>query len=101
MITGFMVFNLIIAVICDAVSIVDQVARAREARARGIILETPEQQLEYAHQRMDVLSERVDQMVKTQVEMQEMFNRLASEIYHLDNSVLPQTTSGDAVEKSS
>ncbi|KAI2501662.1 hypothetical protein MHU86_12786 [Fragilaria crotonensis] len=96
MITGFMVFNLIIAVICDAVSIVDQVARAREARARGIILETPEQQLEYAHLRMDVLSERVDLMLKTQVEMQEMFNLLASEIRRLDNTAIPRATSRDA-----
>ena len=86
MITGFMVFNLIIAVICDAVSIVDQVARQREARARGIILETPEQQLDHAHQRMDVLSERVDYMMKTQIEMREMLMLLANEISRLDTA---------------
>lgn len=84
MITGFMVFNLIIAVICDAVSIVDQVARQREARARGIILESPEQQLDYAHQRMDVLTERVDHMVKTQIEMREVLALLTSEISRMD-----------------
>jgi hypothetical protein len=70
MITGFMVFNLIIAVICDAVSIIDRVARDREARAAGIILETPEQQLYYAQQRMDILSDRVDHMLKSQKEIQ-------------------------------
>lgn len=86
MITGFMVFNLIIAVICDAVSIVDQVARQREARARGIILETPEQQIDYAHRRMDVLTERVDYMLKTQIEMREMLSLLVNEMTRLDNS---------------
>lgn len=86
MITGFMVFNLIIAVICDAVSIIDQVAREREARAKGIVLETSEQQLDYAQQRMDVLSERVDHMLKTQKAMQDMLEVLASELHRLDRS---------------
>lgn len=96
MITGFMVFNLIIAVICDAVSIIDQVARDREARARGIILETPEQQMDYAQQRMDVLSERVDYMLKTQKEMQDMLELLASEIYRFD-SMIPGKFDKDCV----
>mmetsp|Transcript_30080 Transcript_30080/g.49718 ORF Transcript_30080/g.49718 Transcript_30080/m.49718 type:complete len:405 (+) Transcript_30080:129-1343(+) len=87
MITGFMVFNLIIAVICDAVSIIDQVAREREARAKGIILETPEEQLDFAQQRMDVLSERVDHMLKTQKDMQGMLELLSSELHRLDNSL--------------
>ena len=85
MITGFMVFNLIIAVICDAVSIIDRVARDREARAAGIVLETPEQELYYAQQRMDILSDRVDHMLKSQKEIQEMLELLASEVYRLDN----------------
>lgn len=85
MITGFMVFNLIIAVICDAVSIIDRVARDREARAAGIVLETPEQQLYYAQQRMDILSDRIDHMLKSQKEIQEMLELLASEIYRVDN----------------
>jgi hypothetical protein len=84
MITGFMVFNLIIAVICDAVSIIDKVAREREARARGIILETPDEQLEYARQRTEVLSERIDFIIKTQKEMQTMVDYLASEVHRID-----------------
>jgi hypothetical protein len=84
MITGFMVFNLIIAVICDAVSIIDKVAREREARAQGIVLETPDQQLEYARQRTEVLSERIDFIVRTQKEMQNMIDNLASEVYRFD-----------------
>lgn len=87
MITGFMVFNLIIAVICDAVSIIDRVAREREARARGVIFETAEQQLDFAQQRIDVLAERVDHMLKTQKEMASMLEALAGEIYRLDTSL--------------
>lgn len=87
MITGFMVFNLIIAVICDAVSIIDQVAREREARAKGIVLESPEQQLDYAQQRMDVLAERVDHMLRTQKDMQDMLELLTGELQRLDNSL--------------
>lgn len=86
-ITGFMVFNLIIAVICDAVSIIDKIAREREAKARGITLESPEEKLLYAQQRMDVLGHRVDEMLKTQKEMQDMLELLASELYRLDSSL--------------
>lgn len=39
---------------------------------------------------MDLLSERVDHMLKTQVVMQEMFNLLAREIHRLDNTALPR-----------
>ena len=97
--TGFMLFNLILALICDPGSIIDQVARALEARARGSSLKTPAQQLEYAHLIMDALSRRVDH--KTQVEMQEMFNLLASEIHRLDNTALPRASCRDACGEAS
>jgi hypothetical protein len=93
-ITGFMVFNLIIAVICDAVSIIDKVAREREARALGIVLETPEQQLEHAQDRMDVLCERVDRMLRIQQDLQDILETLASELYKMDSS-LPDSFSKD------
>eukprot|EP00540_Astrosyne_radiata_P010503 CAMPEP_0116838176 /NCGR_PEP_ID=MMETSP0418-20121206/9065_1 /TAXON_ID=1158023 /ORGANISM="Astrosyne radiata, Strain 13vi08-1A" /LENGTH=419 /DNA_ID=CAMNT_0004468145 /DNA_START=42 /DNA_END=1301 /DNA_ORIENTATION=+ len=89
-ITGFMVFNLIIAVVCDAVSIIDKVAREREARARGESLETPEEQLHHAQQRIDLVTERVDKLLKAQKDMQDMLGLLAVELHRLDASNLPQ-----------
>ena len=81
-------------------SIIDRVARDREARAAGIVLETPEQQLYYAQQRMDILSDRVDHMLKSQKEIQEMLELLASEIYRFDNP-LSSRSDEDTSERSS
>lgn len=85
-ITGFIVFNLIIAVICDAVSIIDKVAKEREARARGELLETTEQKLDYAQQRIDVMADRIESLVKSQGEIQGMMELLATEMYQVEHS---------------
>lgn len=68
---------------------------------RGIILETPEHQPEYAHLRMVALSERVDCMLKTQLEMKEIFNLLTSEIHRPSNTAPLRATSCDASGKAS
>ena len=83
-ITGFIVFNLIIAVICDAVSIVDRVAREREAAARGEKLESVDEKLEFAQEKIDELSDRVEDMLKHQKEMQDMLELLAMELYRME-----------------
>jgi hypothetical protein len=82
-VSGYMAYNLIIAVICDAVSNIDKVAREREAKALGILLETPEEELEYAKLRTEALSERLDFVLETQKELQVMINVLAGELYRL------------------
>ena len=83
-ITGFIVFNLIIAVICDAVSIVDRVAREREAAARGEKLESVDEKLEFAQEKIDELSDRVEDMMKHQKDMQDMLELLATELYRME-----------------
>lgn len=78
--SGFIVFNLIIAVICDAVSIIDDVAREREAMKQGIVIETPEEQLNFAKSRIAVLEERVLMMQKSHQNMQILLEVLAAEL---------------------
>jgi hypothetical protein len=57
-ITGFIVFNLIVAVVCDAVSVVDQQSRADKAGN----VETDLMKLHHAQERLQELSETVDDM---------------------------------------
>lgn len=83
-ITGFIVFNLIIAVICDAVSIVDRVAREREAAAKGEQIHSVDDKLEFAQVTIDELSNRVVAMLKHQREMQDMLELMATELYRLE-----------------
>jgi len=79
-ISGFIVSNLIIAVICDAVSLIDKVAREREALANGTILETPDQQLEFCQSSIIHLSERVQLLQQSQQHLQDLMEVLASEM---------------------
>lgn len=83
-ITGFIVFNLIIAVICDAVSIVDRVAREREAAAKGETIHSVDDKLEFAQVTIDALSNRVISMLKHQREMQDMVELMATELYRME-----------------
>jgi Ion transport protein len=83
MISGYMAYNLIIAVICDAVSNIDKVARERDAKAQGIRLETPEMELTYAKQRSEALCERIDYILEAQKELHVMIEILAGELYRL------------------
>uniref|UniRef100_A0A7S1VDR2 Ion transport domain-containing protein n=1 Tax=Grammatophora oceanica TaxID=210454 RepID=A0A7S1VDR2_9STRA len=80
-ITGFIVFNLIIAVICNAVAIVDKVTRDREARTRGECLETPEQRVHYCQEKLDILSGQVEEMLAMQQTMQDMLDKLAQQVH--------------------
>mmetsp|Transcript_19040 Transcript_19040/g.28726 ORF Transcript_19040/g.28726 Transcript_19040/m.28726 type:complete len:477 (-) Transcript_19040:487-1917(-) len=80
-ITGFIVVNLIIAVICDAVSLIDQIAREREAVKEGVVLESKEDQLHFAQCRIVVLEERVKMMQQSHDNMQNLLETLAAELY--------------------
>mmetsp|Transcript_22990 Transcript_22990/g.26237 ORF Transcript_22990/g.26237 Transcript_22990/m.26237 type:complete len:503 (-) Transcript_22990:234-1742(-) len=79
-ITGFIVLNLIIAVTCDAVSLIDKVAREREALANGTILETPEQQLEFCQTSIIHLNDRVQLLQQSQQHLQDLMEVLAAEL---------------------
>jgi hypothetical protein len=80
-ITGFIVFNLVIAVVCDAVAIVDRVAREREARKRGERIETPEESLAFAQAKIDELTLQIGSMLRSQRQMHQMLEMIAMEVH--------------------
>mmetsp|Transcript_17766 Transcript_17766/g.26296 ORF Transcript_17766/g.26296 Transcript_17766/m.26296 type:complete len:463 (-) Transcript_17766:369-1757(-) len=78
--SGFIVVNLIIALICDAVSLIDEIARERAAVKEGIVIETPEEQLQFAQTRIVVLEERIRMMQLSHENMQNLLETLALEL---------------------
>jgi len=82
LLTGFIMTNLIIAVICDAVSLVDHVAREREAlKNGGIDLElTTEQQLTFCKASIFRINERIQVIQQSQKNFQDLMEFVASEL---------------------
>mmetsp|Transcript_21432 Transcript_21432/g.29835 ORF Transcript_21432/g.29835 Transcript_21432/m.29835 type:complete len:444 (+) Transcript_21432:76-1407(+) len=75
-ITGFIVFNLIVAVVCDAVAVVERQSKAEDDETEIDM----ESQLCHAQHRVDYLTEHVDEMLKDQKKMQEMINAIGCEL---------------------
>lgn len=83
MITGFIVFNLIIAVVCDAVAVAERMGR--EADEDEEIL-SPEEMLYCAQGRMDSLSGRINGLVDREKDLQDLLEVLGTEIQQLEES---------------
>eukprot|EP00521_Asterionellopsis_glacialis_P010996 CAMPEP_0195308134 /NCGR_PEP_ID=MMETSP0707-20130614/38070_1 /TAXON_ID=33640 /ORGANISM="Asterionellopsis glacialis, Strain CCMP134" /LENGTH=449 /DNA_ID=CAMNT_0040372393 /DNA_START=677 /DNA_END=2026 /DNA_ORIENTATION=- len=75
-ITGFIVFNLIVAVVCDAVAVVERQSKAEDDETEIDM----ESQLCHAQHRVDYLTEHVDEMLEDQKKMQEMINAIGCEL---------------------
>ena len=80
MTSGFIVFNLIIAVICDAVSVTEKHVRELD----GFEPDNPEHQLRQAMERIDLLQLHINDMLKTQGQVQELIEMMASELLNLE-----------------
>lgn len=75
-VTGFIVFNLIVAVVCDAVAVVD-----REVQAERLgEFETDTTKLEKAQERIWDMTEHVERMMHAQRELQDVLAKLAADL---------------------
>jgi hypothetical protein len=79
-ISGFIVYNLIVAVVVEAVAVTEQNVRALD----GLDPDSPEEKLENAKDRIDLLQCHIEDMVRTQTQVQKMIEVLASELLHLE-----------------
>jgi hypothetical protein len=79
-ISGFIVFNLIVAVVVEAVAVTEQTVRALD----GLEPNSPAAKLEEAQERIDLLRYHVDEMMKTQEQIQSMLELMAGEMLHLE-----------------
>ena len=84
MITGFIVFNLIVAVVCDAVAITEKNVRELD----GIESDDPTAQLDNAQERIDLLQCHISDMQKTQEAIVEMIEAMAGELVYLETEKL-------------
>lgn len=80
MITGFIVFNLIVAVVCDAVSVTEKNVRELD----GFEPDNPEHKLAEAQERIDLLQCHIQEMLRTQANVQELIEFMAAELLHLE-----------------
>ena len=80
--SGFIVFNLIIAVVCDAVAVAEEMSREMDGTAE----EAPEVKLYQAQERINKLGNRIADMLDTQKDMQDLLQELATEIHNLQES---------------
>mmetsp|Transcript_16051 Transcript_16051/g.44974 ORF Transcript_16051/g.44974 Transcript_16051/m.44974 type:complete len:770 (-) Transcript_16051:1028-3337(-) len=78
--TGFIVFNLIVAVVCDAVAITEKTVRELD----GYETDTTEARLEEAQERIDLLQSHINDMLRTQQAVQDMIEGMAGEMMHLE-----------------
>mmetsp|Transcript_26249 Transcript_26249/g.36991 ORF Transcript_26249/g.36991 Transcript_26249/m.36991 type:complete len:413 (+) Transcript_26249:181-1419(+) len=76
-ITGFIVFNLIVAVVCDAVAVVERQSKAEEEESAELDMES---QLCHAQLRMNCLTKHVDKMLADQEKMQAMLHSVGAEL---------------------
>jgi len=82
-ITGFIVFNLIIAVVCDAVAVADNMGRAEDGDDEIL---SPEEMLYVTSGRMDSLSERIQGMMDREKDLQDLLELLGNEIQEFEDS---------------
>lgn len=80
MITGFIVFNLIVAVVCDAVALTEKTVRELD----GFESDKPEHQLAEAKERIDLLQNHINEMLRTQEQVHELIEFMAAELLHLE-----------------
>jgi hypothetical protein len=80
LITGFIVFNLIVAVVCDAVAVTEKVVREMD----GFDSDDPNKKLDEAQERIDLLQCHISDMLRTQEAVQVMIEIMAGELLHLE-----------------
>jgi hypothetical protein len=79
-ITGFIVFNLIVAVVCDAVALTEKQVRELD----GFESDNPEHKLHQAMERVDLLQLHINDMLRTQAQVQELIEMMASELLNVE-----------------
>jgi Ion transport protein len=79
-ISGFIVYNLIVAVVVEAVAVTEQTVRALD----GIEPNSPTAKLEEAEERIDLLRYHIEDMMRTQKEIQSMLEVMAGEMMNLE-----------------
>ena len=80
MIAGFIVFNLIVAVVVEAVAATEDSARHED----GAEWHTPAAKVAEAEERIDLLNCHVSQMMEQQEQIQSMLESLVEELLHLE-----------------
>merc|ERR1739848_467578 len=78
--SGFIIFNLIVAVVVEAVSATEETIRELD----GIEVETPAQQLDEARERVDLLERHIRVMTVEQEHIQTMLETMAASLLHLE-----------------
>jgi hypothetical protein len=79
-ISGFIVYNLIVAVVVEAVAITEQTVRAMD----GIDSHSPAAKLDEAEERIDLLRYHLEDLMRTQSQIQSMLEVMAGEMIHLE-----------------
>lgn len=83
-ITGFIVFNLIVAVVCDAVAVTEKTVRQMD----GYEEDDTEVKIIEAQERIDLLQSHIFDMLKTQEQVQTMIEKMAEELVFLQSERL-------------
>ncbi|KAL3908179.1 MAG: hypothetical protein SGARI_003184 [Bacillariaceae sp.] len=79
-ISGFIVYNLIVAVVVEAVAVTEQTVRAMD----GIDSNSPAAKLEEAEERIDLIRYHIEDMMRTQDQIQNMLETMASGMVNLE-----------------
>jgi hypothetical protein len=77
-ITGFIVFNLIVAVVCDAVAVTEKTVRKMD----GYEEDDVEVKLLEAQERIDLLQSHINDMLKTQENVHILIEKMAQELVY-------------------
>jgi len=80
MLAGFIVFNLIVAVVVEAVSATEETVRQID----GIESNSPASKLAEAQERCDLLASHLNEMMEQQEQIQFMLETMAGELLHLE-----------------
>lgn len=80
MLAGFIVFNLIVAVVVEAVAATEETVR----RLDGIESNTPASKLQEAEERVDLLQSHLNEMMDQQEQIQSMLEAMAGELLHME-----------------
>jgi len=80
MIAGFIVFNLIVAVVVEAVAATEETIREMD----GIETDTPQDKLDEAQERIDLMQSHVEKMMSEQEQIQTMLETMAGELLNLE-----------------
>jgi hypothetical protein len=83
-ITGFIVFNLIVAVVCDAVAVTEKTTRQMD----GYEEDNTEIKIIEAQERIDLLQSHINDMLKTQEQVHTMIEKMAEELVFLQTERL-------------